>query len=1221
MASFNTDGKPWDAVDGPSLVRSAAALQLIPENIPCLVRLQRLAAVGACLPHRPDAPRLSPSRLRSLLKDPVISSPTVRAQEDPYNDLYTAEVPFHGGPYLIAQGLTERSAYTVSLVLRSVFGPGGESLPSAYRRDARVLAQVLLGLSDSVLVRAGLRRGVTAPASVREEVFVPGEPALVALRNAVTFDEAALAAVAPAQALRLLDDLSVPPGGHVLTTEIGSDPGLILTPLLAASGGVIVANPAELATTLRHYLLVLAGAHDCQPTLARLVRENALHEASALLVHCGARLLQPATLPAQDPQISRARFAFADDKVLDLAVIADDLSDYDDHDPYGFWNAAGLVQRVQDLIDAPGDALEEDARCLRLIVNQGLGRASTFGLREPSRPGPVLATTVDDLKVMAELDGTDPLFLWRFAQADNKLYADAQFVHSFSKLDNYGLYRDHDYSYYLSDGPKPTGVMVNPDFSEALRIEAHRRHDHHVVASPHRPALVPVVALYGVDTAPIYRTHPSVPERELLVETAGLHVWVGGSEVETTGELESFQSMVLEAVAYWAWQLSLTAPGALRALADDHRGRLQITMSFDDLDRWQDALTGHPIHDEEEKPRIAWKAGSKGRLHLELLARGASTLLQEEGNNADRAIVRALTEAAAERWQGELDTDVLVERIAPYGHKKMLHGGISPMLLRPGPLPAARLVQPAVSAVVLDELGEWIGAQGIRQGAIPEDQRLKVLNKAVGHYFQRIQEGIAKLSPDNLMSELMARHEALIRDEALQDRILPARLACFGASSQPARELAEDSRRRVAAAQASRFLIEYTAATPPSGDKPLTLDTYDTLVAIAAELISRSTLSDAIRHDFSLVQLSLLESGRLGVSRGDRFETGTNALALARAQSVMRGLAQDPLAPQARQTTAPSAQVEQAMLAEFGFTLTDLAQGLGEIIALGDDACESEPFVLPVAQVKQRVQSHLGWAEDTVHAFLDRLTLRPRPEFLSVNADAWPWRYNREWSYARRPLVRMTLADGDLLAWAPRHVWSTGPYWAELVYSGRLKATSATMKKLLGSIRQEHNKDFEKQAQQALAQAGCPITAHSVAKIAGRRLMSPQGHDLGDIDAVGINPKRRKIFVVEAKDFEMARNPSELANEADALLRGDKSATVKIARRAQWIRNHLALTLNQFTGTRDTHGWSVIPVVATSRDLMASRVLASDVPVVAIDGLPAWAEVQMRSQAARRRKR
>ncbi|MEU2977767.1 hypothetical protein ABZ678_12345 [Streptomyces hirsutus] len=1217
MTEFSADEKPWNAVDGPSLVRSAAALQLIPENIPCLVRLQRLAAVGACLPSRPEAPRLSPSRLRSLVKDPVIGSATVRSQEDPYNDLYTTEIPFHGGPYLVAQGLTERSAYTLSLILRSIFGPKGEVLPAAYRRETSQLVQVVLRLSHSVFLRAGLTRGVTPPAATRKEVFIPGERALSALCEAVAFDEAALAAIAPPQALQVLDSLSKRPGAHVLTTELGPDDGMVVTPLLAAGPTLVVANPGELPTALRHRLLSLATDHDCGTQLARLVRECVLQEAIEILVACGATPLNPKTPILEDHQISRRYFTFADDKFLDLAVMADDLSGYDAQAPYGYWNAPSLMRRLHELHDAPVDALQEDAQCLRLVINQGLGRSSFFGLRKSSRVGPRLTTTVDDLRIMAELDGADPLFLWRFAQADEKLHADAM-VHSFGTLDNYGLYRDHEYSYYLSDERRPNAVMVDSDFSQALRVEAHRRYDHHVVASPHRQALVPVVALYGVDTAPIYRTHPSVPEDELLVEVAGLHIWAQTSQ-DMAEELKSFQDMVVEAVAYWVWQFSLVAPSGLRALAND-LGCVRVIVSFDTPDTWQKALAGQPTQSGKEVPWIAWQANSAGIIHLELLATGVPSLLLED-NSADRMIVRALVEAAA-RNDDSLEAGALVERIAPYGHKKMLHAQARPMLLRPGPLPVARLVQPAVSAIVLDELGEWLAAEGIEQGNVPDAKRLEVLNKTVQHYFQRIQDVIAGLTPEGLMHQLMARHEALIRAEAHDDQVLPSKLACFGTSSRPATQLAKDSRQRVAAAQASRFLIEYTAATPPSGDRPLTLDTYDTLLAIATELISRATLSDAIRHDFSTAQLSLLESGRLGVSRGDRYETGTDALALARAHAAMAGAGQAPLTTVHRTAAAPSAKVEEAMLAEFGFTLAELAHGIGEIIVLGDEACGTEPFAVPVARVQQHLRSALGWADGKTHAFLDRLSLRPRAKFLSVGADAWPWRYNREWSYVRRPLVRLASAEGDVLVWAPRHVWNTGSYWVDLLYSGRLKATSATMKKLMGSIRQDHNKEFEKEAEKALADAGCPITAHSVGKIAGRRLMSPQGDDLGDIDAMGINPDRRVIFIVEAKDFEMARNPSELANEADALLRGDKSAAFKIARRAQWIRTHLAPTLNQFTDSSDTRGWTVAPVVVTSRDLVTSRVLTSDVPVMPIHQLTAWAAAQAtHGKKAKRRSR
>jgi hypothetical protein len=66
--SMELDGKPWAEVDGPSLVSCAAGLQLLTENIPCLLRAQRLAAIGAALPARSGAPFLAPSRLRGLLK-------------------------------------------------------------------------------------------------------------------------------------------------------------------------------------------------------------------------------------------------------------------------------------------------------------------------------------------------------------------------------------------------------------------------------------------------------------------------------------------------------------------------------------------------------------------------------------------------------------------------------------------------------------------------------------------------------------------------------------------------------------------------------------------------------------------------------------------------------------------------------------------------------------------------------------------------------------------------------------------------------------------------------------------------------------------------------------------------------------------------------------------------------------------------------------------------
>jgi hypothetical protein len=174
------------------------------------------------------------------------------------------------------------------------------------------------------------------------------------------------------------------------------------------------------------------------------------------------------------------------------------------------------------------------------------------------------------------------------------------------------------------------------------------------------------------------------------------------------------------------------------------------------------------------------------------------------------------------------------------------------------------------------------------------------------------------------------------------------------------------------------------------------------------------------------------------------------------------------------------------------------------------------------------------------------------------------------------------------------------------------------MRQLMGAIRQAQNKAFETLVEATLREGGCSITASGVSKVVGKKLKSAEGHDLGDIDALGISPAKKLIIVAEAKDFELARNPTELANEADDLLRGEKSAMRKLGRRAQWITDNLARILSHFDVNGNAAGWTVLPVIVTSRDLVSPRVLASTIPVIPAETLKAWVESEIKRCKRRR---
>lgn len=1188
--------RPWVAVDGPSLVQAAAALQLVPENRPAYLRLQRLVAIGAGLPIRGNVGRLSPSGLRQALQRPPVEE--VLRNEDPPEDLFTCDVPFHGGPQLTIEGLCTEAGQVAGRMLRAIFTPHENLLPEEFRRDASLLATVLLRISDLVCRRAGLYRGQMPGTKMRAKVFVPGREALERLSRTVLLTPTELGSLLPTDAIGVVHDLALTPRAVDSSTPAPDENALVVRPFLKLGEDLIVANPAELSGSLRHNLITLAQRHGCVEELAVAIRRQVTKEAAITLRLFGMRPLTPVeTTP--DPLIIRQRFEFADDKFLDLAILTDDLRGYSADDPFGVWSVPDLSQRLREVVDSAGDSDPKDPNTLRLILQEPLGRSYTLGLMSPRRDGPIMMARPAELEVIGVLDGADPLALWRFAQADDRLHETTR-VLSFSTLDRYGLYRKNDYSFYLSDDRRPDSLHISTDYALPLKAEAYRKVGAHEVPSPRRPAFIQVVSMHGTDNAPIYFVHPRHEEDERLVELSGLHVWVG-ADAETGPRLRGFVNEIANAAAYWTWQLSLHVPGFLQGSSGD---RLRVELAIDDEEAWVSALAGST----DEGADGTWISASDstlGRAKLCLYARGARSLFSQR-NEADRLLVAALATALADATGIGLERLAsIVDTVAPIGRKKVIRTNTrADVLLRPGTFRAARLVQPAVTAVVLDQLGDWLAEVGYSVGVIPDADRTTILGKCVDYYFKRIQAEVGQLDPDGLIEYLVNHDEAKLHADALERQSLAYRLACFGESPELTEEIARSERKRTEAAIASRFLVEYVAATPPSGTKKISLDVYDHLLALAAEIYARATLSDAIHYRFSDAKLSVLESKRLGTSRGDRYEIGTGAFGQAQAEAIRRMAIETDSAPKEAATSPsmPSSAIESAILAEFGFTLADLAAGIAELIRLGDDICSEEPCRLPRPVVEQRLRDSLEWEDNKISKFVDNLSLRPRRNFLSVGADAYPWRYNREWSYLRRPLVQLDGSrNSQELVWGNRRLWSAGEYWLNLIYSGRMRAKTSELRRVVSTIRQEENSAFEQSVADAFGRGGCSLTAARLSKVDGKKLQSSNGDDLGDIDAIGICVDRRLVFVGEAKDFELARIPRELAHEADNLLYGDRSALRKLTGRAQWVRQNLQSAIKHFKLDADLAGWTVEPVIVTSRDLISPRLLESDVPVIAID--------------------
>jgi hypothetical protein len=133
-----------------------------------------------------------------------------------------------------------------------------------------------------------------------------------------------------------------------------------------------------------------------------------------------------------------------------------------------------------------------------------------------------------------------------------------------------------------------------------------------------------------------------------------------------------------------------------------------------------------------------------------------------------------------------------------------------------------------------------------------------------------------------------------------------------------------------------------------------------------------------------------------------------------------------------------------------------------------------------------------------------------------------------------------------------------------------------------------------------------PNGTRSVSMPAGMTIMGqPLAWD-SSIDVLAAHPESRSILAVEAKDFEIARTPAEIANELEKLFSGKKGkkSTIELhSKRIGWLRQHLHEVVLSIGAEGGPARWRVIGAVVTSDPLITPLVSSSTLPVIPFDDL------------------
>ena len=290
------------------------------------------------------------------------------------------------------------------------------------------------------------------------------------------------------------------------------------------------------------------------------------------------------------------------------------------------------------------------------------------------------------------------------------------------------------------------------------------------------------------------------------------------------------------------------------------------------------------------------------------------------------------------------------------------------------------------------------------------------------------------------------------------------------------------------------------------------------------------------------------------------------------------------------------------------WSLTELSELLSEIYNLG--LLQKSPVKqLPADQLSEALMERLDWKLKKVSIGLNQLMLGPRDEFLNPPdasaVEVYPWRFNRAWSYLRRPLIVTGYDSNSIVLWGNGHIMLSLRYVADLCLSGKIKANSARLKRVLGRFREKESKAFEESVRKIVEDlTGMPAKGR-LRKIGHHKIMC-SGRDLGDIDVLGVLPHKKMILCIECKDFALARTPAEIQHQLEELLvesTGNKPTVQKHLERAKWIEDHIDEVLQECFGITRKGRWKVKPVLVSDTELYVSHLAAIPFPMWSIETL------------------
>ena len=395
----------------------------------------------------------------------------------------------------------------------------------------------------------------------------------------------------------------------------------------------------------------------------------------------------------------------------------------------------------------------------------------------------------------------------------------------------------------------------------------------------------------------------------------------------------------------------------------------------------------------------------------------------------------------------------------------------------------------------------------------------------------------------------------------------------------------------------------------------------DRLVALAAQVVSRGAVAEAIREGLDDTRVSILSSGRLGIGRDGRYYSSRARYQeqflsgeLRRAEKFFAGRWHERSAGE--EAEADSEMLDRAAVEEWGAPLSEILGMFG----LLDELAAGEPAkVLGIDEALVLFATELEWAGESARRVIDHFALRPREAVFEPpppfeKSDTYPWRFGRRLSLIRRPLVIRSGPNGDEVVYGYRTADSTGHWLVNELAGGRLKVSSKAMQRAMTAVAQRSDESFNDEVGRMYESVPGMIVRLRVTDVGAQKIARQNGDLLGDVDVLAADTRSRVLLAVDAKNLSVARTPYEVVRELRRTFKSEAGKTAAIDRHAErtsWLRQHLSETLAWLGIDDESASWRVEPSIVVDTEVPSA--FLEELPMRVVDALTLARELGMRA--------